>query len=75
MKAALREKMPRIPFLLLGLFILALGIALSTKSGLGVDPGSSAIYLLSEITPLSMGTYTMMSHILYILIQLVLLRR
>ena len=75
MKESFREKLPRIPLLILGLVILAFGIALSTKSGLGVDPGSSFVYLLGEVTPLSMGTFTVMMHCLYILIQVVLLRK
>lgn len=75
MKESIREKLPRVPFLILGLFILSFGVALSTKSGLGVDPSSSPVYMLSEITPLSMGTYTILSHLFYMLIQLLVLRR
>lgn len=66
---------PRLITLVAGLFILAFGIALSTKSGLGVSPSSSLAYLLSEIFPLSMGTFTTLMNVCYLLIQLVLLRK
>ncbi len=67
--------LPRVLTLVAGLFLLALGVALSTKSGLGVSPSSSLAYLLSEIFPLSMGSFTTLMNVCYLLIQLVLLRR
>ncbi len=65
----------RILLLAAGLFFLALGVALSTKSGLGVSPVSSVAYVLSMLVPLSMGVCTTLQNILFLLIQLVLLRR
>ena len=73
MKDKIKEILPRLPFLVLGLFILAFGIALSTKSGLGVSPSSSLAYLLSELFPLSMGMFTTLMNVVYILIQLLIL--
>lgn len=65
-----------IPMLVAGLFVLALGIALSTKSGLGVSPSSSLAYLLSEIFPaFTMGNFTLAMNVVYLLIQLAVLRR
>ena len=61
--------------LILGLFFLALGVALSTKSGLGVSPSAGVAYVLSMLLPLSMGTCTTLLNILYLLIQLAILRR
>lgn len=61
--------------LVVGLFFLALGIALSTKSGLGVSPSASVAYVLSLVFPFSMGTFTTLLNMLYILLQLALLRR
>ena len=58
-----------------GLFFLALGVALSIKTGLGVSPVSSVAYVLSMMLPLSMGVCTALQNILFLLIQLVLLRR
>ena len=65
----------RVVLLIAGLFFLAFGIALSTKSGLGVSPSASVAYVLSEIFPLSMGTFTTLLNILYVMIQLLILRK
>ena len=65
----------RVLLLIVGLFFLALGVALSTKSGLGVSPSASVAFVLSEIFPLSMGAFTTLLNLLYILIQLVILRK
>ena len=65
----------RVLLLVAGLFFLALGIALSTKSGLGVSPSAGVAYVLSEIFPLSMGTFTTLLNLLYILIQILILRK
>lgn len=61
--------------LVAGLFILALGIALSAKSGLGVSPVSSTAYVLSLVFPPSMGTFNNLMNLIYMLIQLILLGR
>ena len=61
--------------LIAGLFILAFGIALSSKSGIGVSPSASLSYVLSLIFPLSMGTFTMIVNAVFILIQILLLGR
>ena len=61
--------------LVAGLFILAFGIALSSKSGIGVSPSASLSYVLSLIFPLSMDTFTMLVNAVFILIQILLLGR
>ncbi len=61
--------------LIAGLFVLAFGIALSSKSGIGVSPSASLSYVLSLIFPLSMGTFTMLINAVFILIQILLLRK
>jgi len=60
---------------ILGLFILALGIALSVKSDLGVSPVSSAPYVLSRITGLSLGTTTIIVYLFCMALQAAILRR
>ncbi|MBQ9411800.1 MAG: cytidylate kinase family protein [Oscillospiraceae bacterium] len=75
MKQSVIEKLKRVPLLVLGLFILALGVGLSTKSGLGVSPTASLAYVLSQIFPLSMGTFTTLINVVYALIQVLILRR
>lgn len=61
--------------LVIGLFILAFGIALSSKSSIGVSPSASLSYVLSEIFPLSMGTFTMIVNVIFIIVQILLLRK
>ena len=65
----------RTVMLVTGLFFLALGIALSTKSGLGVSPISSLPYALSQIFPLSMGVFTTAENLVFLLLQVILLGR
>lgn len=59
----------------LGLFILALGIALSVKSNLGVAPVSSVPFVLAKITGLTLGTITALVYILNMAVQAAVLRR
>ncbi|MBQ9031889.1 MAG: cytidylate kinase family protein [Parasporobacterium sp.] len=61
--------------LVAGLFILAFGIALSAKSGLGVSPSQSLSYILSLIAPLSMGTFTMIINLCLFAGQILILRK
>ncbi|MBR1660383.1 MAG: cytidylate kinase family protein [Oscillospiraceae bacterium] len=73
-KEKLRAAALRLPLLIAGLFFLAFGVALSTKSGLGVSPSASLTYLLSQIFPaVSMGTFTTLLNVLYTLIQIAVL--
>jgi uncharacterized membrane protein YczE len=60
---------------ILGLFILALGVSVSVKSDLGVSPVSSLPYVLSLIFSIEMGYFTMGVFILFILVQLLILKR
>lgn len=61
--------------LVIGLFILAFGIALSSKSSIGVSPSASLSYVLSQIFPFSMGTFTMVVNVIFIIVQILLLRK
>ena len=75
-KRPVRETALRILMLGAGLFCLAFGVALSTKSGLGVSPSASLTYLMSTIFPaVSMGTFTTLLNVAYCLIQIAVLRR
>lgn len=58
-----------------GLFILAFGIALSSKTGLGVSPSQSLSYIISLITPLTMGTVTMILNLCFFAGQILILRK
>ena len=59
----------------LGLFTLALGIALSVKSNLGVSPVTSVPLVLAKISGLSLGIMTTLIYIFNMAIQAVILRR
>ncbi len=65
----------RITIYVLGLFILSLGVAFSILSKLGVSPISSVAYVLHNVTGLSIGTITMLEFSVYVLAQILLLRK
>lgn len=65
----------RILVYVLGLFILALGVAFAVKSDLGISPINSNPYILSRITGLEQGNLTTLFFCLLILLQILLLRR
>jgi len=59
----------------LGLFVLSVGITVSVNSNLGVAPISSLPYVLSRIFPFTMGTFSALMFITFVLIQILILRR
>ena len=60
----------------LGLAFVAIGVALSIKSQLGTAPISCPPYVLSLMPDtFSVGEFTIMMHIFFILIQVLLLRK
>lgn len=62
--------------LVVGLVIMAFGVAFSIKAGLGTSPISSLPYVLSLlVTPLTVGTATIAMHVTLIILQILLLRR
>lgn len=65
----------RYGLLAVGLWIMAFGVAFSIKAGLGTSPISSLPYVLSLITPLTVGTATIAMHCVLILLQIILLRK
>lgn len=60
---------------LFGLFIMAMGVALSVKANLGVSPISCIPYVYSFLFPYTLGELTIAFNILIILLQILLLRR
>jgi uncharacterized membrane protein YczE len=60
---------------LLGFTIMAFGVAFSIKAALGTSPISSVPYVTGEISGLSVGTTTIIMHCVFILLQVLLLRR
>ena len=56
----------------LGMAVLALGITLNTKAGLGVSPIISVAYCVSQIFSFNFGDMTFALYVLFVLVQLVL---
>ena len=56
--------------LLLGLSIMAFGVAFSIKASLGTSPISSVPYVVSLFAPLTVGTATIIMHCVFIIMQL-----
>ena len=65
----------RISVYIFGLFIMAIGAALSVRSNLGVSPVSSIPYTMTCAWGIEMGKATILFHIVLVLLQIVLLRR
>ena len=58
----------------LGLILIALGVGISVKSNLGIAPPSCPPVILNlRWTHISVGTFTWISHLLFILLQVILL--
>ncbi len=67
--------MKRIIYFLLGVNILAIGLILNTKSGLGVSAINSVPYSISQMTSLSLGNATFCIYIIFIILQTILLKK
>ena len=65
----------RVVSYVLGLNILAAGIVLNTRSGLGVAAFTSSAYAFSNISSLSFGTATALIYLVLVVLELVLLRK
>ena len=58
-----------------GLFIMALGVAISVKSDLGVTPISSVPYTATVVTGMDLGIATIIFSVVMVLLQIVILRK
>lgn len=54
---------------------MAFGVAFSIRADLGTSPISSVPYVISLIAPVSVGTATIAMHAVFVLLQILLLRR
>ena len=61
--------------LLAGLSIMAFGVAYSIKASLGTSPISSVPFVVSLFTPLTVGTATITMPCVFILMQILILRK
>ncbi len=62
----------RVLFYALGLLVLALGLTLNTKTGLGVSPIISVAYSISEIFDYNFGNMTLALYTLFVVIEMAL---
>lgn len=74
-KRSAASLMKRYIFLCIGLCIMAFGVAFSIEANLGTSPISSLPYVSSLLTPLSVGNTTILMHCVFILIQILILRK
>lgn len=65
----------RVLIYILGLFFMAMGVAVSANSNLGISPVNSLPYILSAIIPPDPGTCVIIVFCTYILMQVIILRR
>lgn len=72
--ARIRMLVERWAWFVVGVFINSFGIALITKAALGTSPISSVAYVLSLEFPFTLGMFTFVMNMLFILIQPLLLR-
>ncbi len=75
MKTSHINILKRYLLLLVGLSIMAFGVAFSIQASLGTSPISSVPYAVSLFSPLTVGTATITMHCIFILIQILLLRK
>ena len=65
----------RIAVLVIGLWIMALGVAFSIAADLGTSPISSVPYTVSMFTPFTVGVLTIIMHVVFISLQILILRK
>ena len=71
----MNNRIKKLTLYTVGLFILSLGVGISVASNLGVSPVSALPYVISKITGFEPGMCTTAVFILYLLIQIAILRR
>ncbi len=74
-KKKINHPIKRLVYLCIGLIIMAFGVAFSIQAGLGTSPISSVPYVTSEISGLSVGAATIIMNFIFILIQILILRK
>lgn len=72
MEKGKRSVLFRIFFYLLGLLVLALGLTLNTKTGLGVSPIISVAYSISTIFDRNFGNMTLALYSIFVIIEMIL---
>ncbi len=70
-----KEIVKRCIFLVAGLLVMAFAVAFSIKADLGTSPISSFPYVASLIGRLTVGQVTILMHCVFILLQIIILRK
>lgn len=65
----------RVLIYILGLFFMAIGVAISVNANLGISPVNSLPYVISQISGFALSTCVIGVFTVYIIAQIVLLRR
>ena len=71
----MKNHLQRYFWFVIGIIINSFGIALITKAGLGTSPISSLSYVLSLQFPFTLGQFTFVINMLFILAQFILLKK
>lgn len=70
------EYLERYSMFVLALFVMAFGIAFSVKANLGISPISCPPFVLNKAFPqLTIGQFTIAMHVVFVIGQIILLRR
>lgn len=72
MKMTKNKTIMRVIFYVVGLLVLALGIILNTKSGLGVSPIISVSYSISTILNINFGNMTFVLYGIFVVLEVIL---
>lgn len=67
--------MKRVVVFIVGLLIMAFGVSFSVKAGIGISPISCVPYIYSLHFPLSIGEFTILLNVIFMIIQITILRK
>ena len=71
----MKTNLQRYFWFIIGVIIISFGVALITKAGLGTSPNSSISYVLSMKFPFTLGQFTFIVNMFFILAQFILLKK
>lgn len=71
----MKETLKRYGLFLVSVWVIGLGISMITQSQLGTTAVTSLPFVFSAIFPWSLGTFTMLANILWVVLQLIILQK
>lgn len=70
------ETIKRFLFMIIGLIVTALGLAICVRADLGISPITTLAFALNKAFPaLTLGTYVFLQHVVFFILTVVLLRK